>query len=396
MVARVALALGLAAAAAAHADEATTEIAGLPLVGGDTDVGLGAGVLGNVARLDPRFSPYAWNVEFGAFFAFKSGFGDPSYEDAYVLVTVPQLAAGRLRLDVRPSFTKDIDLPYFGLGNHIRDFSPADPARDFFTRIHPALAIDATWRVRAPWYVLGGASYTWNQIELSPTSTLAQDARLAEPFVRDALVIAPEHSVLRVQGAIIYDTRDDPISTYRGQDHQLAIRASPRMGDAFPYGYQQLDAQLRLYTTPIPRYLTLAARAVVDVMFGDPPFYELTRYDDTSAIGGANGVRGVPAYQFYGKVKALANLEARSELVRTRILGKRYVFGVAAFCDAGRLWSELTAAHPELDGTGLGLHWGVGGGLRIRQGRTGVIRADVAWSPDARPVGLYLAANQMF
>jgi len=418
MLRRVALALGLAAAAeVAHADdlaheirpavdptgmeaepisEPKTEIGGLPLIGGDTDNGFGAGVMGNVAHLDPRYTPYAWNLEFEGFYATKTTFVDPSYEDAYLLLTLPQLADGRLRLDIRPSFTKDSDLRYFGLGNRIHDVSPADPARQTFTRIHPALAVAATWRVHAPWYVLGGATYTWNKLEISPTSTLAQDARLAEPFVRDALVIVPEHSVLRLAGAVIYDTRDNQISTYHGQYHQLEVRESPRMGDAFPYAYQQIDAQARFYTSPIPHYLTLTARGVFDVQLGNPPFYELTRYDDTSAIGGTLGVRGVPAYQFYGKVKAFANFEARSEVLRHRFWGKSYMIGVAAFFDAGRLWSQLGESHPELDGTGLGLHWGIGGGLRLTQGRTGVIRFDIAWSPDARPIGLYLIANQIF
>jgi hypothetical protein len=53
-------------------------------------------------------------------------------------------------------------------------------------------------------------------------------------------------------------------------------------------------------------------------------------------------------------------------------------------------------AHPELDGTGLGLKYGVGTGLRFQEGRTFVVRADLAWSPDARPIGGYFAAGQIF
>src|SRR5580704_560293 len=247
----VALALGLVEiATAAHADpsalsppattpppagaadvadpisEEKTEIGGLPLVGGDTDNGFGAGVIGNVAHLDPRFTPYAWNLEFEAFYATMTSVLHPSYEDAYLLFTMPQLFDKKLRLEIRPSFTKDNALRYFGLGNQIRDFNPPDPTRDYFTRYHPALSVNATWKFHDPWYVLGGAKYTWNKLEYSPTSTLAQDARLAEPFVRDALVIVPEHSVLAMQGAIIYDTRDNQISTYNGQYHQLEFRES--------------------------------------------------------------------------------------------------------------------------------------------------------------------------
>ncbi len=60
------------------------------------------------------------------------------------------------------------------------------------------------------------------------------------------------------------------------------------------------------------------------------------------------------------------------------------------------MWSEIDVAKPGLDGTGLGMHYGIGGGIRLQQGKTFVVRADVAWSPDARPVGAYLIANQVF
>ena len=85
----------------------------------------------------------------------------------------------------------------------------------------------------------------------------------------------------------------------------------------------------------------------------------------------------------------------RTELVSFHALGKPLVFGVAAFFDAGRLWAD-TSPHPELDGTGLGLTYGVGGGLRLQSGSAFVLRADVAWSPDAMPIGGYVAAGQAF
>src|SRR5277367_3700035 len=62
---------GSADLAEAITDE-KTEIGGLPLVGGDTDNGFGAGAIGNVAHLDPRFTPYAWNIEFEGFYATKT------------------------------------------------------------------------------------------------------------------------------------------------------------------------------------------------------------------------------------------------------------------------------------------------------------------------------------
>jgi hypothetical protein len=71
------------------------------------------------------------------------------------------------------------------------------------------------------------------------------------------------------------------------------------------------------------------------------------------------------------------------------------LFGVVAFFDAGRVWAD-TAPHPELDGTGLGLKYGTGGGVRLQSGKAFVLRGDVAWSPDARPLGGYFAVGQAF
>jgi hypothetical protein len=95
-------------------------------------------------------------------------------------------------------------------------------------------------------------------------------------------------------------------------------------------------------------------------------------------------------------VKVFENFEARSELFPFHIMKKALVLGVAAFLDAGRSWTELAHAHPELDGTGLGIKYGIGGGLRLQEGQTFVVRLDLAWSPDATPVGAYFAAGEIF
>jgi outer membrane protein assembly factor BamA len=162
-----------------------------------------------------------------------------------------------------------------------------------------------------------------------------------------------------------------------------------------PYRYAQATADVRFYIPLWMPRIILAARAAGDVLYGAPPFYELARFEDTYAIGGLNGVRGVPAQRYYGKVKALGNVELRTELVSFHALGKPLIFGIVGFLDGGRVWAD-TRPQPELDGRGIGLKYGVGGGLRLQSGSAFVIRADVAWSPDATPVGGYFAAGQMF
>ena len=43
-----------------------------------------------------------------------------------------------------------------------------------------------------------------------------------------------------------------------------------------------MNLTLRFYTTPIRDHLTLAMRLVGDALFGQPPLYELSRFDDSS------------------------------------------------------------------------------------------------------------------
>jgi hypothetical protein len=59
------------------------------------------------------------------------------------------------------------------------------------------------------------------------------------------------------------------------------------------------------------------------------------------------------------------------------------------------VWADTTP-QPELDGQGLGLKYGAGGGLRLQSGSSFVIRLDVAASPDASPVSGYFSAGQMY
>jgi hypothetical protein len=65
------------------------------------------------------------------------------------------------------------------------------------------------------------------------------------------------------------------------------------------------------------------------------------------------------------------------------------------FFDTGRTWADYRAL-THLDGEGLGLKIGAGGGLRLQWGETFLIRVDPAWSPDADPVGFYVDINHAF
>jgi Omp85 superfamily domain len=373
----------------------------VPFLGGDTDVGIGVGQLSCLACVAPGVAPFVWRVESAAFVSFKVRKEENGntlvspYQDAYVLVTLPRFLDERLRLDVRPSFTRETTQRYYGLGN--ASVAPAGdvPGRDTYVRGHPTLSVRLRGRVVDRFFWELGTSYTENWFDIHPESRLAADMTGGTPLVRSLLGTAGRHGVLIVENSLVYDNRDNEISTHRGLFLQLKLRYSPRLGDHLPYRYGQIDLTNRYYLALVPERLHLAVRTVIDLQLGDVPFYELARFEDTFALGGGNGVRGVPGQRYYGRAKVLANIELRSDLVRFVVRRQRLLLGSALFGDFGRLWATF-ARHPELDGRGLGLKYGLGGGLRLQQGETFVVRLDVAWSPDARPLGVYLTAGQLF
>lgn len=389
----------------ARADDeprAHTEFGVLPLIGGDSDLGFGGGALLSITRVEPGWVPYRWQLEMGAVATFKrpdTGWEMP-YQDAYVMLNFPRFISNRLRLELRPSYTRELNQTYYGIGN--ASVAPergpmGQSQRDYFEygRMHPTLSLRMLIRLDRVFFLQLGTSLTYNELDVHPGSKLDQDRRSSDPRIRSFFGPLGPHLVHFFEYSALFDSRDNEVSPIRGMYHQLRVRLSPGGVMPFPYRYGQVNATARFYATPVRRWLTIAARVVGDVLFGDPPFYELARFEDTFALGGVRGVRGVPAPRYYGKIKLFGNLESRSELAVFTLFGLPCTLSGVLFIDAGRLWSDWHA-DSELDGVGPGIKFGFGGGLRVQQGTAFVVRGDIAWSPDARPIGAYLTAGQIF
>ncbi len=406
--------LGVEAALAGPAEaQSRRELNIIPIAGGDSDVGIGVGEVSDLASISTSpapatalpstasaLAPYRWRLESGAFITFKEQDGSLilPYQDYFLLLSVPDLGASRRwRIDLRGSFTDETTLKYYGVGDATPPPPPGlDVAATEYKRIHPTGLVQVRTRLRPKWFLDFGSQFTYNKLDVGAGSVLASQRATGSPEVQGLLGDFGRHGVELLEASLQYDSRDNEIVTRRGMFHSLGARLSPRIEGWLPYGYLQLDATACFYATPVPRWLTVSFRAVADALVGSPPFYELARFAETPAIGGGQAVRGVPAQRYYGKVKVFENLELRSELFPFHLRSKSFVLGTALFLDGGRSWTELLHAHPELDGTGWGIKYGVGGGLRLQEGTTFAVRADVAWSPDASPVGAYFAAGEIF
>jgi outer membrane protein assembly factor BamA len=370
----------------------------VPVAGGSTDIGIGGGFFSGWAHLKNGFDPYLWNIESAGLITFKAGEGAVTvpYGDVYVKLTLPRFLGHPIRLEFRPSFTTERAINYYGLGNASSAAQQGKPDSYFeYGRTHPQVSIDLHFKLVDHLAGRMGARYSQNWILTTGDSKLTSDMSTGSAEVRALLGSTRPHGVVLFDYGVQWDDRDNEASTHRGSFHTLDVKLSPGGTDAIPYRYGEAVGNTRVFIPIWRRRLTFAGRVVGDVLFGDPPFYELAHFDDTYALGGTNGVRGIPIGRYYGKVKLFANVELRSELASFRLFGKSMIFGIVGFFDGGRVWADTTA-NPLLDGSGFGLHYGVGGGLRLQTSSSFVLRGDVAWSPDATPIGGYFSAGQMF
>ncbi len=381
-----------------EADTEHTEVNIVPVVGGSTDLGIGGGYFAGFARVKKGVDPFIWNVDSSGLVTFKysatQGFTIP-YQDLYARLTIPRLFGAPLRLELRPSYTWE-RVEYFGVGN-ASSVNGRDTASEYFkyTRGHPQFDVDVRSKIVDHLAGRVGFRYIQNLIRVAADSKLAEDQRNGSDEVKKLVGQTRSHAVVLLKYGLQWDTRDNETSSHRGSFDTLDVKLSPGNTTEFPYRYGEATLNVRGFLPLGTDRVSLAVRVVGDWMFGDVPFYELARFDDTFAVGGTTGVRGVPAQRYYGKLKALGNIELRVEALTFRAFGKPLILGVVPFFDGGRVWADA-GSHPELDGRGIGLKYGAGGGLRVQSGTSFVIRADVAWSPDATPISGYFSAGQAF
>jgi hypothetical protein len=393
-VKRLSLAVALAIAlsfSVRRANAANTEFTPVPIVGGDTDLGFGGGLMISLARTGKEYDPYLYRFEAAATTTFKvepgQGLTTP-YQDHYILGVFPYIFGTKIQLQIRASYTREATLKYYGVGNAApipAGLELGDPSFEY-ERIHPTLRVSAIEKLNGPLHLELGLAYTHNWLTVQPGSKLAADRNSDNATVRSLVGSFGEHGVPTFGYGVAFDTRDEQVTTSKGQYHGIRLDWSPGGTRSMPFTFARLSGALR-------EFIPVAGEGSVIAL--DAPVYELARFDDTGAFGGPNGVRGVPGERYSGKIKLFGNAEFRQNIITFSLLGKKNTLGFALFCDAGRLWATY-ASHPELDGRGLGLKLGMGGGPRIIAGKSFVIRVDVAWSPDARPIGAYLASGQIF
>jgi len=371
----------------------------LPLAGGNTDIGVLLGALGVASGLsdDPSL-PYRWQVLGQLAMSFKRG---PSgielpIQDHFVTLDWLDVPGRHFRLQVAAEYATAINAGYYGLGNASE--AGSGRAHQYQGALADVSAV-ARWTDFGKLRPIVGLLGRFASPTPYPGSRLETDVLAGEPL----LIGVQRHFLGQLSLGLEWDGRDDQLDPHRGLWAVMALRGTPSVLTQLDKSWGAASLVVRTYHPFFGENLVLAFRIVGDVLAGDPPIEELSRagaFQSLWYLGGSTGVRGVPEGRFQGKLRTIANLELRTMPVHFRLWGERGELGAVAFFDAGRVWADWQP-RPELDGPGVRLHYGTGGGVRFRWGEAFVVRLDVAYSPDAAidggpPLGVYMDVGQIF
>jgi hypothetical protein len=370
------------------------EVNAMPMLMGDSDRGVIASALGVVVRFKEGHYPYQWRLRVVTRVSFDRREDDTlelPFHDDRLQIDLPGLFHPRLRLEGELAFRRYQDAGYYGVGNNSNG-GQKDRYNEY-DRIYPGASIRARWAFSKKLALLLGFSYTYNWVKLYSNSKLEADRDSTDPKVRELIKGTNHHSLPLLTLGWLYDSRDHEFEPTRGMFHEISWRFSPA-----PYSFGGINLTTRFFYSLWGPRLVLGVRFGLDLLIGDVPVYELARMGGlfpSEGIGGGESVRGIPLQRYHGKIKLMANIEARSRLFSFAVFQQRFTLSALAFVDTGRLWSDFDSK-TRFDGDNLGLKLGLGGGMRLRWGETFVLRGDVAWSPDASPVGAYVGLNHLF
>ncbi|WP_394829451.1 BamA/TamA family outer membrane protein [Pendulispora albinea] len=373
----------------------------VPDLGGNSDIGVELGVDFTLARFYDDARPYKWLFSGALSTSFKS-----DAEDGLRMVQqyhsfrldVPNLFGGRVRVDSRVSFTRNITARYHGLGNAstVDDLPLGDEPSRRNQYIAENVRLRSLVRVKTgtPFDAAFAAHLRYEFPTVYEGSKLAYDTR-------NNGIIGTENAVLGglAVGAIL-DTRDNEFVPHQGVFYQMGVLGM--VGSAERIAYGEASAVLSSYI-PIGRFMTFASRIAGSFQFGRVPFYDLHEggvFNRQPMLGGERGGRGVPEARYAGHAKIIANYELRTTFIPAiHVIGRKLQIGTTTFLDAGRVWNNFDSSAS--DGPTPGIKYGFGGGFFFVWDRSSVFRVEIAHSPSDHdpsefPLAYYIANGLTF
>lgn len=373
------------------------EINTLPVLLADTDRGFILGGYGVIARFAKGYEPFRWRLKINSLMSVERQANDklqlPFHHHAMHL-DLPAFYHPRLRVELFAAFRRYEDTGYYGMGNRSDAHEEQTISRfNEYEHTNPGLSLQARWRYTDTVGIFFKTSFAYNWMNVLAGSRLERDKAEGSSHIRSLLNGLDDHPLFVFNLGWLWDSRDHEFVPTRGSFHEMSWRFSPG-----PNLFGGINLTSRVYFPLWKNYIVFGGRIVGDILFGDVPIYELARVGGLTsmdAIGGQQAIRGVPLQRYHGKLKLFANAEVRFKVLPFSLLSNRFNLGAVLFADMGRVWADIEGDE-SLDGSGLGLKYGLGSGLRLQWGETFIFRADLAYSPDADPIGGYLGFSHIF
>ena len=286
-----------------------------------------------------EMSPYHWNVNL------ETEASTEGKKEMALFWDQINLLGDRSRFTLNTGYRRYLADDYLGLGNrnqyreqYVNPDHPGFIDEQFYTykRDLRFLLADIQWP--APWPDTRFLSGFGLKSVTVPAVRHESRLELDQPAGIDGGLTA----FLRT--GIVFDTRDDEAAPGSGVWSECLFETAHWIW-ASDYMYSRLTLTDRRYKTILPR-LVFARRLLLEVMPGDPPFYEMTTlagsFELHHGLGGATSLRGVPRFMFAGPHKWLMNFEFRAELFSMTVLYQPFTFYIQPFFDCGRVWQKLS------------------------------------------------------
>ena len=256
-------------------DRSRLEPAGIPLIGGNSDIGIQLGAGGTLTKLGHGIRPYEWNMDL---FVSVSAKGGPSggveltQQNYLWSADVPGLNGGALRVSPTASYVNTTNAGYFGLGNASSAQRPAnatEPGRYFeYTDRVGMVRVLTRVRFHPPLDWMFATTYRFENPQAYAGSKLGQDAAAGRVVGLEPL------SLPQLAAGVVYDSRDNEYFPRDGSYHQLGLRYVQGIPFTSGVHYVALGAIFAFYRS-IGGPFVLAWRAVLDAEVGQVPLYDL-------------------------------------------------------------------------------------------------------------------------
>ncbi|HEY2512018.1 MAG TPA: BamA/TamA family outer membrane protein, partial [Polyangiaceae bacterium] len=276
------------------------ELAGFPIVGGNSDIGIQFGGAATLTRFFDDVHPYLWNIDLLLSASVKNDQGSLNLvQQSHVLrLDAPDLFNHRMRLDARGSFERTINEGYYGIGNAAgadpRSGDTATGRLNQYVQEEARLRTIMRFHTRSAFDLAVGTNFRFESSGAYAGSKLANDALRKNPDGTPYILGTQDEGLAGLTAGIIVDTRDNEFITTRGFYYQLGFGGTVATAEHIRYG--TAGAVLAHYA-PLGGPFVFASRIVADFQFGNVPFYDLQQggpYEPQYLLGSETGVRGVP------------------------------------------------------------------------------------------------------